>query len=41
MLVRIQLICDDGSVVIDLSGPATAQLSWNADGPLRNIVVRP
>ena len=41
MQVRIQLIRDDGSVVIDLSGPATAQLFWNADEPLRDIVVRP
>ena len=42
MHVRIQLIRDDGSVVIDQSGPATGRLVWDAtELPLAQVTVTP
>ena len=42
MQVRIQLIRDDGSVVIDQSGPATSHFVWNATQmPLAQVAVKP
>ena len=42
MRVRIQLIRDDGSVVIDQSGPATGPLVWDAtEFPIAQIAVSP
>ena len=42
MQVRIQLIRDDGSVVLDMTHNAKAQVVWNATHmPLAQIVVEP
>ena len=41
MQVRIQLIRDDGSVVIDLRGNAIGPLTWNATLPLAQIAIAP
>ena len=42
MQVRIQLIRDDGSVVLNLSGNAAGSLAWNAThDPLAQIAVEP
>ena len=41
MQVRIQLIRDDGSVVIDLRGNAIGPLTWDATMPLAQIAISP
>ena len=42
MQVRIQLIRDDGSVVLSLSGDAVGPLVWNSvHDPSRQIVLKP
>ena len=42
MQVRIQLIRDDGSIVMDLYGDATAPLVWEATHtPLAQIAIGP
>ena len=38
MQVRIQLIRDDGSVVVDLSGNATAPLVWRMPVPAGHLI---
>ena len=39
MRVRIQLIRDNGSLVLDVQGDATRTLSWTLPAPLGHLVI--